>query len=129
MDHAGLVCARRRSVRQHDGLQARAAGGSRVGRRFNLSSKPTSLLAVAAAAAATIVTSSSGVHARDSFTVSAGYQHTCIVTADADVKVSLPSLSRVRFLPLSLLSLSLSFSPARRLAPPIAVNFPNNFEI
>lgn len=90
MDSSGSVLARRRRSRRHAGLVARSAGGSGARGRDvrRSSSKPGSLVIVAAAAAATIVACSSAVQARDSATVSAGYQHTCLITADADVKVS-----------------------------------------
>lgn len=67
-------------------ISGSGSGSASAGKRIVLDSFLRSSLA-AAIAIALLVVSASPVDARDTSTVSAGYQHSCIVTADASVKV------------------------------------------
>lgn len=95
LHQASDLCERRRRGLRHAGASMTAPNSGNnnaikasAGRR---SIQSNSLLRcsfwAAAAAVAVVLPSLSPAEARDTFTVSAGYQHSCIVTNDASVKV------------------------------------------
>lgn len=95
---------RRRGLRHASTTMTAPNNGSTSTSAGRRSIQPNSLLRcsfLAAAAMVAILPSPAG--ARDTFTVSTGYQHSCIVTADASVKVrgNAQELRGVYFLALS----------------------------
>lgn len=85
------ICPRRRRDRRHAGVpppnSETSTAAVPVRRRLRTAMVNSLLVCLVAAVLAAVMAALPAAEARDTATMSGGYQHSCVVTADATVKV------------------------------------------